>query len=224
MRADEREDKLYTEGKRCAIALEEEYMLNMAGSAPKGKSRLLDIGCGSGEISLALQRLGYEVCGVDFSSKAIELAQEAGLECEQVDVDQGLPMADSSYDVVWAGDVMEHVFDPIGVLTEISRVLKSDGVFYATIPHDLHWKTRIKTLIGSSYQEGVYRKYRQYKHHSFFSEKLVRYMFAEAGLKIQDMFYLRIWPIIGSRSIGRSPIFRLFTNLMIIKSVKKVAN
>ena len=75
MRADERENKLYTEGKRCAIALEEEYMLNMAGSAPKGKSRLLDIGCGSGEISLALQRLGYEVCGVDFSSKAIELAQ-----------------------------------------------------------------------------------------------------------------------------------------------------
>ena len=149
MKADQRENMLYSEGKRCAIAREEQFMLDMVGPASKGRNKLLDIGCGSGEISFALQDLGYDPYGVDFSTKAIEIATDAGLKCEQVDVDQGLPMADSSYDVVWAGDVIEHVFDPIGVLDEIGRVMKEDGVFYATIPHDLHWKTRIKTLIGS---------------------------------------------------------------------------
>ena len=221
MRADQREDKLYSEGKRCAIAQEEEFILNLAGPATKGKNKLLDIGCGSGEISLTLKTLGYDVYGVDFSGKAIQLAEEAGLKCEQVDVDEGLPMPDSSYDVVWAGDVIEHVFDPIGVLTEISRVMNKGGVFYSTIPHDLHWKIRIRTLLGFSFQEPVYRKYKQYKHHSFFSEKLVRYMFQEAGLEVQDMFYLRIWPISGTREIGKSSMFRLFTYLMIIKAVKK---
>ena len=38
------------------------------------------------------------------------------------------------------------VFDPIGVLTEVDRVMKKNSEFYATIPHDLHWKTRVKTF------------------------------------------------------------------------------
>jgi hypothetical protein len=43
-------------------------------------------------------------------------------------------------------------------------------------------------------------------------------MYEEAGLRIEEMYYVRKWPIVGTHEIGRSPMFRLFTYLMIIKA------
>jgi len=136
------------------------------------------------------------------------------------DLDKGIPLENESFDITWAGDVMEHVFDPIGVFSDIHRVLKDEGEFYATIPHDLHWKTRIKTLIGHSFQEGVYRKFNQFKHHSFFSERLMRYMYEKSGLKIMNISYVIINPLTGKKSITTSSIFRIFSHLMIVKAIK----
>lgn len=123
MQAHEREDMLYNDGKRCQIKEEESYMIDLLGSPKEQGAKLLDLGCGSGEISLALQERGYSAHGVDFSASAIAIAADAGLSCEQADLDQGLSIEDGQYQVVWAGDVLEHVFDPIGVLGEVQRVL-----------------------------------------------------------------------------------------------------
>ena len=220
MQADERENMLYEDGKRCAIHDEELYMMNLLGKPKKNKDKLLDIGCGSGEISLALKERGFDPFGVDFSATAIKIATNAGLSCMHADLDKGIPLENERFDIVWAGDVMEHVFDPIGVFSDIHRVLKDEGEFYATIPYDLHWKTRIKILIGRSFQEGVYRKFNQFKHHSFFSEGLMRYMYDKSGLKITDISYVIINPFTGNKSITTYSIFRIFSQLMIVKAIK----
>ncbi len=115
---------------------------------------------------------------------------------------------------------MEHVFDPIFVFSEISRVLRPNGSFYATIPHDLYWKNRVLPLLGRSFQEGVYRKYGQFKHHTFFSEKLLRFMLDEAGLKIKSIKYLFTNPITKKKTYSNSKIFRIFSTLMIIQAIK----
>lgn len=220
MMTHEREDILYGNGKRCQIEKEEIYMMNLLGLATKKDSKLLDIGCGSGEISLALRDKGFAPFGLDFSTKAIEIASEAGLECMHADLDKGIPLNDNEFDVVWAGDVMEHVFDPIGVLSEVNRVLIDSGEFYATIPYDINYKTRIKMLLGQSYQEGVYKKFGQFKHHTFFSEGLMRYMFEINNLKIVKISYVGIIPFTKKSFISSSVIFRIFSNLMIVKAVK----
>ena len=230
MLASEREDMLYREGKRCAIADEETNMMAMLGETSEQKS-LLDLGCGTGEISVALQEMGYKTKGLDFSSEAIKIGKSNGLDCDLADLDQGIPEEDSSYDVVWAGDVIEHVFDPILVLSEASRVLKSDGKFYATIPYDINYKARLKTAFGVSYQESVYRQFKQFKHHTFFSERLMRYMYECAKLEITDLTYVinltTLLPSFGNdqdrlykKKFTKSKLLRMFSYLMIVEAKK----
>lgn len=230
MLASEREDMLYREGKRCAIAEEENYMMSLLGETSEEKS-LLDLGCGTGEISKALQGIGYTTKGLDFSSEAIKIGQANELDCDIADLDQGIPVEDDSYDIVWAGDVIEHVFDPILVLSEVSRVMKSDGKFYATIPYDINYKARIKTAFGISYQESVYRQFNQFKHHSFFSERLMRYMFETARLRITNLTYVinmtTLLPNISKnedltykKKFTKSKLLRIFSYLMIVEAEK----
>lgn len=220
MQAYERENKLYRDGKRCLIQDEELYMMNLLGQPHKNREKLLDIGCGTGEISLALRDRGFEPFGIDFSKTAIDIASKAGLSCKHADLDDCIPLDNKSFDVVWAGDVMEHVFDPIGVFNEIHRVMKDDGEFYATVPYNLDWKERIKLLFGRSFQDGVYRKYKQFKHHTFFTEDLMRYMYDTNSLRITEIAYLIQNPFTGKKSITSLSLFRIFAHTMIVRAVK----
>jgi len=112
MRANDREDLLYSKGKRVRIDKEEEYMLSLVGMPSNKNKTLLDVGCGTGEMSKELNKLGFETFGLDFSSVAIDIAKRNGIKCKQADVDLGIPADDTSFDIAWAGDVIEHVFDP----------------------------------------------------------------------------------------------------------------
>ena len=218
MDSKDRENLLYSEGKRVLISTEELHMIEMLKKSIKSDQSLLDVGCGSGEMTKELATLGLETSGVDFSEVAIDLAKKNNVDGYVCDIDKGLNFNDKKFDFVWAGDVIEHVFDPIFVISECARVLKDNGTFYATIPHDLNWRVRIKTFFGISYQEAVYRKYNQYKHHTFFSERLMRYMYERAGLKIVDMYYVRGRK---NKKISRNPIYNIFSTLMIVEAKKK---
>ena len=184
MRPEERENKRYSAGSINPIEEEEEILLSFLPDR-SGKD-LLDIGCGIGTISLELQKKGFCVKGVDFSEVGIKKCIEHGLDAQVCDVDKdGLPFLDKSFDIVWAGDIVEHVFDPIFLLEEISRVLKDDGQLLATVPNDFYLKRRWRIFkTGRSLQSSVYRKIRQCKHHTFFSWELLEYMVTEANLCI----------------------------------------
>jgi ubiquinone/menaquinone biosynthesis C-methylase UbiE len=97
---------------------------------------VLDVGCGPGTITvdLASRLPGGRVIGIDTSrdvlGKAAELAVARGVEnveFEQADV-TGLPYSDSSFDVVHAHQVLQHLSDPVAALREMRRVLRPGGV------------------------------------------------------------------------------------------------
>jgi len=222
MKANDRENSLYDNGKRCIISEEETFMMSLLSARLNPQDTILDLGCGSGEVSASLASDGYRVKGVDFSTTAIEIAKENGLDCCVADLDEGIPHQEGDFVAVWAGDVMEHVFDPIWVLSEARRVLNSSGWLFATIPYDLNWKTRVRTLFGKSYQENVYRSFGQFKHHTFFSESLMRYMYDYAGLNIDRIDYLVTNPFTGNKTISNKPYLRIFSTLMIVVASPKV--
>lgn len=218
----QRENMRYANGAGNPIEEEEGVMFSLL---PRESGRLLDIGCGVGSISLELQKKGFDVTGIDFSEVAIEKAKERGVSAHVVDVDkEGLSaFSDNHFDVVWAGDVVEHVFDPLFLFAEVKRVLKPTGVFLLTIPNDFDFQTRCKLFLsGKSIQSDVYRKLKQCKHHTFFSWELLEYMLAENHFSIIEYFSLYKSPITKKRNITTNMwVGKNFGNIFII-SVKRV--
>jgi len=218
MKPAEREDNLYRNGKRCQISFEEEVLFEFLDNNSSAGGKVLDVGCGSGEIARVIKEKGYLVSGVDFSPTAIELARKQDIDSHLADLDSGIPFDDDTFDTVWAGDVIEHVFDPIFVLREINRVLIPGGQLLCTVPYNLNMATRLRVLFGHSYQESVYRKFGQYKHHTFFSMPLMKYMLDEAGFEPQDIKYLIRIPKTRIQYITKNRAMIYFANTVIIRA------
>ena len=215
MRPVDRENMIYTTKLGCPIDMEEKVMFDLLKEyCPKG-SKVLDIGCGSGEITLEISKLGYKTEGVDFSPIAIEKAKNNGIECRVIDVDAGLPYEDNQFDAVWMGDVIEHVFDPVFVLKEINRVVRNNGLLLLTVPYDLSLGLRIRTLFGVSYQEATYRERGQYKHHTFFSKSLIQYMLDDSSFDIKQFAIKTKAPFFNKSFITKNKYALLFGGTMI---------
>jgi len=70
--------------------------------------RLLDVGCGLGELGERFQNeLGAHVCAVDISPRMVELSKARGLDARLADAEQ-LPYPDHDFDCVFAGWVLHH--------------------------------------------------------------------------------------------------------------------
>ncbi len=103
---------------------------------------VLDVGCQTGALPIALAHLGAAVTGVDVDEK---LLRGARLRAEghgasarfAVARAEALPFDDARFDVVTFVDVLEHVADPRATMREIARVLRPGGTLYLFAPNRL---------------------------------------------------------------------------------------
>lgn len=103
------------------------------------KSRVLDVGCGVGAISLHMANNGNSVVGIDISENAISAARKDaerfGLAnatfhaCNAMDLE-----FDEEFDVVVCFDVLEHVEDDVVILRKINRFLRIGGKLLLRVP------------------------------------------------------------------------------------------
>jgi 2-polyprenyl-3-methyl-5-hydroxy-6-metoxy-1,4-benzoquinol methylase len=99
--------------------------------------KLLDVGCGDGEFLNLMRGAGWAVDGIDFDSEAIENAKRKyGLELRH-GVLGNFEFAENSFDAITLKHVIEHVPDPIGLLREVRRILKTDGRMTVVTPNSL---------------------------------------------------------------------------------------
>ena len=101
--------------------------------APGPGLRILDAGCGRGEVLLACARAGASVAGIDYAEAAVEISRDTLSEVPGADIRQGdisrLPWPDATFDRVLSGDVIEHLDPPQAqaMLHEAHRVLRPGG-------------------------------------------------------------------------------------------------
>ena len=109
--------------------------------------RVLDVGCRYGALTQAYLD-GNEVVGVDVDQAALAEAARRGIETRWADAEQPLPFEDESFDVVVAGELLEHVREPAALVGEARRVLRPGGVFVGSVPNGFRLKNRLRFLAG----------------------------------------------------------------------------
>lgn len=105
-------------------------------------AKVLDFGCGSGDISRACLSAGYRVHGADRSPGMVEKARSAGIDASfdviSADNPLTLPYGEGQFDAVIASSVLEYVDDPRQCLAELRRVCRRDGWLLCTVPNTRH--------------------------------------------------------------------------------------
>ena len=112
--------------------VDHELLRRIIGLKPKG--RFLEVGCAGGAFLDAARKEGYKVRGVEFSGDASQLARKKfRLDVVTGDI-QAAAFPDNEFDVVFMGDVIEHLTDPVSTLSEINRVTGSEGLLVLVCP------------------------------------------------------------------------------------------
>lgn len=90
--------------------------------------RILDVCCGTGDLSIAAREAGGEVTGLDFSAPMLERARRKSAEVEWLEGDAlALPFPDGSFDAVTIGFGLRNLANVERGLTELRRVLPPGG-------------------------------------------------------------------------------------------------
>ncbi|MGH2850053.1 MAG: methyltransferase domain-containing protein [Solirubrobacteraceae bacterium] len=111
--------------------------------------RLLDLGCSNGALAERARALGHRVVGVDLTELDGTAARVDRF--VRADLDHGIPdevSDEGPFDVVLAGDVLEHVRDPGRVLEQGRELLAPGGRLVVSVPNFGHWYVRLRTVLG----------------------------------------------------------------------------
>jgi methionine biosynthesis protein MetW len=110
-------------------------------------SRVLDLGCGNGELLAHLRDLrqcsGY---GVEIADANVLACTQRGVDVLQLNLEEGLAMfEDQSFDVVLQLDTMQHLRHTEHMLRETARVGR---IGIVSFPNFAHWANRLRVLSG----------------------------------------------------------------------------
>lgn len=109
---------------------------------PTGK--FLEVGCAGGAFLNAAKKSGYDVYGVEFSGDAARLARtKYGLNVVVGDIHEA-KFPENQFDVIFLGDVLEHLPDPLASVKELYRILAPKGIVVFECP------TQTNTLFSRS--------------------------------------------------------------------------
>lgn len=96
---------------------------------------VLDLGCRDGVLGEKLISNKNIVHGMDASERALKLAEEKGIKVKLCDLEKEFDLPGDFFDVVTAGEIIEHIYNIDKFLSEIYRVLKPEGILVLSTPN-----------------------------------------------------------------------------------------
>jgi SAM-dependent methyltransferase len=97
---------------------------------PGAGERILDLGCGDGQLTQRIAASGADVVGVDASAEMVVAARSRGITADEARA-EALPYADRSFDAVFSNAALHWVRNQDAMMAEVHRVLKPGGRFVA---------------------------------------------------------------------------------------------
>jgi len=130
---------------------------------PFAKLKWLDVGCGAGILSEPISARGASVVGIDAAAQVIEVAKQHSLQAN-LSIDYQVTTVEAyahrharEFDVITCMELLEHVPDPLSVLTACHALLKADGaLFVSTINRNL--KSYLYAILGAEYVMNIIPK------------------------------------------------------------------
>ncbi|WP_411879199.1 glycosyltransferase [Polaromonas sp. YR568] len=178
------------------IRLEHYHRYAIAQQLARGKD-VLDVACGEGYGSAFLAETALSVCGVDVSEEAVAHArtsyQSGNLKFHHSSATQ-LPFEAASFDLVVSFETIEHLLEQDGMLNEIERVLRPDGMLIISSPNrpvfreesneDNHF--HVKELDFREFDELLNSRF---GHIQYLGQKMLMVSAIQPLLEKQDSFY-----------------------------------
>lgn len=171
------------------------------------KGRFLDVGCGIGENLWAAKKAGWEYEGVDPSAEFIEIGIEKLHVTGRVCLLEEAQYPDNHFDAVAMSAVIEHVYEPFPIMSEIKRVLKPGGVLWFDAPNE----DGLYMTIGNLYMKLRRRDWVVSMAPTFppfhvqgFNPISLRNLIRRAGLEIEDLdIHGDVWEFTGKPTFAK---------------------
>jgi 2-polyprenyl-3-methyl-5-hydroxy-6-metoxy-1,4-benzoquinol methylase len=156
--------------------------------------RLLDWGCGFGQLSHMLKARGIDVTSIEWDPDAPEgevrrLERYPDVEATFTQETVRLPYADASFDAVLSMGVLEHVQDPEGSLDELHRILRPGGRIYVyKLPNRYSYLERLARRAGLYYHG-------QLEYDRLYTPASARALVESHGFRIEELRLANMLPL-----------------------------
>ena len=152
-----------------------EKVVSVLSKRPPG--RLLDVGYSADGFADQLVLRGWDCTGLDLNDR-----KHPRIKTIQCDLNEGFPVQDAAYDVVTAGEIIEHMIDEGAFLRECFRVLRPDGKLVLTTPNLSFLVNRFLVLIGKT-PKFVHEAY----HYHFHTKQTLLELVESQGFQVENV-------------------------------------
>lgn len=177
-----------------------EKVVNVLRRYPPGK--LLDIGYSKGSFSDYLAEVGWNCTALDLNEH-----QHPKVMTISCDLNEGLPVESEKFDVITAGEVIEHMINEGAFLEECRRVLKKGGILVLTTPNLAFILNRFLVLLGKT-PMFVYAPY----HYHFHTKKTLVSLLEDRGFGVQKVLSSHI--LYSRRRHASGKVFEFLGDLL----------
>lgn len=181
---------------------------------------ILDCGVSKGGVSDKLSKEDAHCFGVDINPRHLK-----GVKIIQADLNKGIPKFGVEFDVIFAGEIIEHLFDDSKFIRQCYKFLKPRGVLIVTVPNLVSLVNRLLMLFGAmplvAYAAAPF-------HYHFYNRKKLKNIISREGFEVlkTTSSYLPLdistkIPTIGNMAGFLGDLFPSLGNQLIIFARKK---